>query len=318
MSTQPLNGQMSTESEVKELAEQLTGKPYIDARFVLDREAKLKAERDELFQRNQVILLALKKAHSSMNNWFSSEYTNHPDTKQISDALYGFEGTILSYVQDRASALKRVKELSQQLLAYQAQVKTLTQQRDDDIAAMERMREALQKHGKHEDGSGVRGKCSKMYPPFEKCNCGLEEAISTPPTANPPRERCDAMEKAIASSISKFNEYLQLGGLFNPEIMEHDKVCKMILDARFTIRSPQPTTTKGREVITQLMRCTIHSRLRDLESGEWSASHSIIFRAYSSTLAEATAKEFAKAIETQRPEFKCKVAELVMVIDATK
>lgn len=40
--------------------------------------------------------------------------------------------------------------------------------------------------------------------------------------------------------LERIREYLTLGGLFNPELMEHDKVRDLIMDCREHITRTQP------------------------------------------------------------------------------
>lgn len=48
--------------------------------------------------------------------------------------------------------------------------------------------------------------------------------------------------------VSRANEYLQLGGLFNPEMMDHDKVRDLIIDMRDALASRG--ATPGRTQLT--------------------------------------------------------------------
>lgn len=72
------------------------------------------AQVNELEERNQVLLLALKKSHDKMFSWCSSEYAEHPDTKAVQDAIDGFGGSIHQFVSDRSHALMRIKELERE------------------------------------------------------------------------------------------------------------------------------------------------------------------------------------------------------------
>lgn len=47
--------------------------------------------------------------------------------------------------------------------------------------------------------------------------------------------------KELAARIT---QYLEAGGLFNPEHMEHDKVRDLLIDCREFLQAPQPGDTK--------------------------------------------------------------------------
>jgi hypothetical protein len=44
---------------------------------------------------------------------------------------------------------------------------------------------------------------------------------------------------SAAGLVARINNYLQVGGLFNPEMMEHDKVRDLLLDCREALTRQQ-------------------------------------------------------------------------------
>ena len=58
----------------------------------------------------------------------------------------------------------------------------------------------------------------------------------TDTSTSPAKRNCDGQPSlAPATLLERINDYLQNGGLFNPEMMEHDKVRDLLLDCRETL-----------------------------------------------------------------------------------
>lgn len=56
----------------------------------------------------------------------------------------------------------------------------------------------------------------------------------------------------MSEVLNKINEYLQVGGFFNPEMMEHDKVRDMVLECRDEIKRLEDKAEKLAMVVRRL------------------------------------------------------------------
>ena len=54
------------------------------------------------------------------------------------------------------------------------------------------------------------------------------------------------------NSTSRINQYLQAGGTFNPELMEHDKVRDLLIDCREELESKDAVVSCAQAVLTAL------------------------------------------------------------------
>lgn len=52
----------------------------------------------------------------------------------------------------------------------------------------------------------------------------------------------------MKNTIDKINDYLQLGGLFNPELMEHHKVSDLLLECREQLMKAQEENVRLHEI----------------------------------------------------------------------
>lgn len=52
----------------------------------------------------------------------------------------------------------------------------------------------------------------------------------------------------MKNTIDKINNYLQVGGLFNPELMEHHKVSDLLLECRGQLMKAQKETVRLHEI----------------------------------------------------------------------
>jgi len=61
-------------------------------------------------------------------------------------------------------------------------------------------------------------------------NCGIQGPLKAWRNRTPNESRI--AKPNAAGLVARISEYLQLGGLFNPEMMEHDKVRELLMDCR--------------------------------------------------------------------------------------
>lgn len=67
------------------------------------------------------------------------------------------------------------------------------------------------------------------------------------------------MSEKASELISRLNDYFEVGGTWNPEMMEHDKVQRLLCDLREHLLSPRPSEREHCPVIVPTAECNIGS-----------------------------------------------------------
>lgn len=99
----------------------------------------------------------------------------------------------------------------------------------------------------------------------------------------------------MSDLLEQIGGYLDTGGLFNPELMEHDKVRDLIMDCRSEIERLRAALAEARELLEPLnrirKRCVLykHGHLRPLLAGDIAPNSAIDAKLLISHLDRASA-----------------------------